>query len=47
VLLFYDDPLTGKGKRSAISVHGDMIVMQNSIVWPNVKFALEFRISKE
>jgi hypothetical protein len=46
-LLFYDDPQTGKGKRSAVSVHGDTIVKQNSIVWPNVKLALEFRSSKE
>ncbi len=47
VLLFYNDPQTGKGKRSAVAVHGDMIVIQNSIVWPNVKLALEFRSSKE
>jgi len=47
VLLFYDDTQMGKGKTSAVSVHGDMIVIQNSIVWPNVELALEFRSSKE
>jgi hypothetical protein len=47
VLLFYDNRGTGKGKRSAISVHGDMIAIQNSTVWPNVKLALEFRSFKE
>jgi len=37
----------GKGKRSAISVHGDMIIIQSSIVWPNVKLALESKCSKK
>jgi len=47
VLLFYDDTQTGKGKTSAASLHANMIGIQNSIVWPNVKLALEFRSSKE
>ncbi len=44
MLLFYDDRPKGKGKRSAISVQGNMIVIQNSIVWLNVKLTLEFII---
>jgi len=47
LLVFIDHPQMGRGKRSDISVHGDMIVLQNSIVWPNTKLALEFRNSKE
>jgi hypothetical protein len=47
LLVFIDHPQMGRGKRSDISVDGDMIVLQNSIVWPNTKLALEFRNSKE
>jgi hypothetical protein len=47
VLLLYDDCGTGKGKRSAILVHGDMIVIQNSIVWPNVIFMVDLSVIGE
>jgi len=46
VLSLYDDYGTGKGKRSAIWVHGDMIVIQNSSVWPNVKLLWNLGVPK-
>jgi len=47
LLVFIDHPQMAREKRSDISVDGDMIVLQNSIVWPNTKLALEFSNSKE
>jgi hypothetical protein len=47
LLVFIGHPQMGRLKRSDVAVDGDMIVLQNSIVWPNTKLALELRNSKE